>query len=436
MPVERPHQDGWSELGGSFDAAMGRFGPFESAPHLAVAVSGGPDSMALAVLSRDWAWRRGGRVTALIVDHGLRSGSSAEASLVRDRLDAIGVGSEVLEWRGAKPQSGIQAAARSARYDLLSDWCRRRGVLHLLTGHHAADQAETIAMRAARHSGLDGLAGMSAVVEWRDCRLLRPLLRVARRDLLVALSGAGIPWVEDPSNADPRFERARLRAGSETATVLPNQADRAGAVRQQRERLLQSSLGQSLQVHPLGFCTVDLTHLDGEAAASCLIHAVAWVGGSRYRPSRRAAHRLCAQVLELSPGRVATLGGCTVRRRKGSVAIVRESARLPAPAHLGPASGQLWDGRFWVEGSGASDLRMPIHIGALGAVGWNLVRADVSSHRIEGVPRSALASLPTLWRDGKPVAIPSLCYQTIPYPWFSAVFRPHRTLLPVPFAVA
>src|SRR5690606_1378938 len=125
-----------------FRDLMDRLGPFEPAPVLAVAVSGGADSMALALLADRWARRRRGKIVALTVDHGLRPGARAEARAAHRRLAALGIEAHLLVWGGAKPKTGIQAAAREARYRLMAGWCRRHGVLHLLLGHHREDQAE------------------------------------------------------------------------------------------------------------------------------------------------------------------------------------------------------------------------------------------------------------------------------------------------------
>ena len=143
--------------------------------------------------------------------------SAAEAAATASLLGRHGCEAEILRWSEAKPRSGLQEAARAARYRLLREACRRRGILHLLVAHHADDQAETVAMRAARQSGPDGLAGMSAAVELPEVRLLRPLLGVSRSRLTATLLARGVPWIDDPSNADPRFERARLRAGNRPA---------------------------------------------------------------------------------------------------------------------------------------------------------------------------------------------------------------------------
>ena len=193
---------------------MAALGPFAPAPHLAVAVSGGADSLALCLLADAWAKAEGGRITALVVDHRLRCGSTAEAVQVGNWLDRRGIAHQRLVWDGAKPVTGIQAAAREARYRLLADWCRAAGVGHLLVGHQAADQAETVLMRIWRASGIIGLAGIRPCVELADVRLVRPLLGVPPERLRRYLEAEGQPWIEDASNRDPAFTRVRLRQAS------------------------------------------------------------------------------------------------------------------------------------------------------------------------------------------------------------------------------
>ena len=217
----------------TFAALMAPFCPFESRPVVAVAVSGGRDSLALTLLAHDWACSRGGRVFGLIVDHGLRAEAADEARIARETLRSQGIDSEVLNWTGPKPASGLQEAAREARYRLLFEACRARSILHLLVAHHADDQAETVAMRAGRGSGPDGLAGMAALVEHRHLRVLRPLLGVPRSKVTLFMKARGIGWSEDPSNADLRFERVRVRA--EGQAIAPS--DPGGTRRTERERI-------------------------------------------------------------------------------------------------------------------------------------------------------------------------------------------------------
>jgi tRNA(Ile)-lysidine synthase len=159
-----------------FATRLDPLGPFGAI--VAVAVSGGADSMALALLTRDFVAARGLAMLALIVDHGLRAESAAEAALAARRLAAIGIDARLLRVEGLSAGPGLAERARTARYDILARACGAAGIVHLLLGHHARDQAETVMMRAAAGSGPAGLAGMAAWRAGGDFSLLRPLLGV------------------------------------------------------------------------------------------------------------------------------------------------------------------------------------------------------------------------------------------------------------------
>lgn len=193
-----------------FARAMAAFG-IRSGDALAVAVSGGADSMALLKAAADFGKQNGNRIVALTVDHGLRPESAAEARQVADWAHALGVKAELLVWQGEKPKTGIEQAARNARYALLFDACRRLKIENLLLGHHKRDQAETFLMRRARGSGEIGLAGMSAVKSFAFGRMLRPFLGIEPSKLRAFARENGLPWVDDPTNATMQFERGRLR---------------------------------------------------------------------------------------------------------------------------------------------------------------------------------------------------------------------------------
>jgi tRNA(Ile)-lysidine synthase len=156
---------------------MAKFSPFEHNPQLCVAVSGGADSMALAILSHTWATGEGGKIICLTVDHQLRQESDAEARQVKVWLQSQGIEHHTLLWKRTKPLTGgLQATARDARYHLLSQWCKTHRIKHLLTAHHAQDQLETFMMRLAKGSALKGLQGIQAEVPTDYGRLIRPLL--------------------------------------------------------------------------------------------------------------------------------------------------------------------------------------------------------------------------------------------------------------------
>lgn len=194
------------------------FRGLEGLPGLILAVSGGPDSTALLVLAARWIKRRkrGPRLLAITVDHGLRPEAAREAAAVARIARRLGVRHRTLHWRGKKPRSGLQEAARNARYALLAQAARREGIAHIMTAHTLDDQAETVLFRLARGSGLLGLAGMTPVAplpmqDGQGIFLIRPLLHVPKVRLIATLKAAKIGYSEDPTNLDPRFARPRLR---------------------------------------------------------------------------------------------------------------------------------------------------------------------------------------------------------------------------------
>lgn len=194
--------------------ARALFADLKDVPALVLAVSGGPDSMALLVLMTRWrrALRRGPRLIAVTVDHGLRREAAAEARTVKALATTLDVEHHTLRWRGPKPASGLPAAARQARYRLLADLARAHGTVHVLTAHTRDDQAETVLMRLARGSGLAGLSAMARQSQRDGLVLLRPLLDVPKARLVATLARSRIAFATDPSNHDTRFTRPRLRA--------------------------------------------------------------------------------------------------------------------------------------------------------------------------------------------------------------------------------
>jgi tRNA(Ile)-lysidine synthase len=351
-----------------FAAAMERFAPFENSPHLAIAVSGGADSMALCLLAHDWAVARGGRVTALTVDHGLRPASAKEAAQVGSWLSARGIGSRVLRWRGEKPASAVQNAARVARYRLLCEWCRRAGVLHLLLGHHADDQSETVLHRLLRGSGTFGLSGMSALVETCEVRLLRPLLSCRPASLRSLLTERGQDWLEDPSNRNPRFARTHIRSlFPQLATVGLGRpvflaaAAQMTVARSALQEAVVELLARSCRVHPTGFAQIERAAMAAApiVAEKALARLVMVVAGSARECRADAARRAYARLFR--DGRVVTtLGRCLLLVRGRHLFICREPRNLPRPCVLSPGSALLWDGRFrletFVAGEGAARL--------------------------------------------------------------------------------
>ncbi len=183
-------------------------------PALELAVSGGPDSVALMWLAARWraALKQGPRLVAVTVDHRLRAESAREARDVKRLASSLGIEHRTLVWRGAKPKTGLPAAARDVRYALLAKAARRIGAVHIVTAHTRDDQAETVLMRLSRGSGIAGLAGMARQSARGDVMVMRPLLDVPKERLIATLRRAKIDFATDPTNHDLAYARPRLRA--------------------------------------------------------------------------------------------------------------------------------------------------------------------------------------------------------------------------------
>jgi tRNA(Ile)-lysidine synthase len=420
-----------------FAPALDALGPFEADPVLAVAVSGGSDSMALALLADAWARTRGGHIVALTVDHHLRPESAAEVRAVGRWMAEHGITHVPLLWQHDGQDQGhanIQARARAARYRLMSDWCLAHGVLHLLLAHHRDDQAETLLLRLGRGSGVDGLASMAPISENYGVRLLRPLLALPRSRLAATLKRVDQNWIEDPSNRNPRFARVRLRALAPalaeegmTPERLASTAARLRRARETLERMTADFLVRAASPFDEGFIRLDrdaLRNASEEIALRALARLVASVGGLTYVPRRERSEGLLKTLLKAAapPRRgtsdsvLATLGGVLiVAERANSMLFIREPAAV-APRLAVPGPGHLdWDGRFRLHVRGApAAFRQPVFVGALGEAGARLLLKDEKSefaHALAGLPRRVRPTLPALLDgDGRVITLADFVY--------------------------
>lgn len=338
-------------------------------------------------------------MVALVVDHGLRPESGAEAALTLRRLAERGIPGRLLTLGNLQRGPALAARARRARYRALEQACREAGIAHLLLGHHAADQAETVAMRRLSGSGPAGLAAMAMAAETESVRLLRPLLGVAPGRLRSTLRAAGTAWVEDPSNRDPATLRARLRAqlghlGSDNASpsALVAAAARRGAARAESDHAIAALLAERAAIHPEGFALLT----PGPIAAGALAALLQAIAGSPYPPSPRQVAALAGEP------RPATLGGVRLLpagRLGPGLLLAREPAMMQPSVTAAP--GIRWDGRFRL---GARAIPPPgAVLGALGAAARGLRK---QSH----LPAAVLVTLPALWRGERLVAVPHLSH--------------------------
>ena len=437
----------------AFEALMAPLGPFEPTPRIAVAVSGGPDSLALCLLADRWARARGGAVFGLTVDHRLRPESGAEARQVGRWLATRAIPHRTLPWTGRRRVGGIQEEARAARLALLTGWCRRAGVLHLLLGHQREDQAETALQRLVRGSGIDGLAAMAPVrlalePGGSGLRLLRPLLTVPREALTATLAHWDQPWIDDRTNRDwhharPRLAAALAQLGPEGLSVarLARSAGRAAGDRAALDRLSSDLLAACAHPAPAGFVILDRSALRRAPAAlvlRALGSAVTTVSGTPYPPRQERLERLARRLSE-EDAKAATLGGCRVVPKDGHVIVCREPAAASETLTLSPGESALWDRRFVVS-LGRSAGPGPFLVRRLGPDGLAQARAMARAAgdplRTDHIPAPARPSLPALFGLDGPLAAPHLEFRRAveggeaKATAFSASFRPAHPLAP------
>ena len=415
-----------------FACLMARFGAFEPRARIAIAVSGGPDSMALLALACRWARARAGSVVAITVDHGLRGGSADEAAEALKQARQLGAECRLVRWDHEGAVAAVQARARDARYRLLDEACRDAGCLHLLVGHTWTDQVETAAGRCLSGSGPDGLAGMPPV-RWLDhCRVLRPLLAVCRTATRSACHRLGVAFVDDPSNVDSRFQRVRLRTiltsppdvGSrgpnaepgdhpELAVMLGRTAGLMTRLRRIAETAAADLAARACLLRLGGAVSLDqdvLSPAPPVIVARMMAALLASIGGRPYAPT--IPPELVSALMV--PGAFTTVSrsGCLLRaagRRvdpwcsEGQpILILRESGRLRHRIEGVTGSTHHWDRRFQV-----GPLPRDGQIAALGPSAG----AQAARHRpdLACLPAAVRSALPGLWSNGgRLVALPAL----------------------------
>ena len=389
---------------------MAQLEPFGDPPFLAVAVSGGADSLALALLADEWAKQRRGSILALIIDHGLRHESAGEAHATARLLVERRVESRIISLR-LSAGVAMQERAREARHRALACAAREAGAVHLLFGHHWRDQTETVAMRAARSDR--GLAGMAPLVARSDILMLRPLLHVDPARLRDFLRQKGCVWVEDPSNADHRFERVRIRALQEQRPVVdPAAIGEAGWSRREEMRGTARWFASCTEIHPEGYALWRRQVIPPEALAA-LLRAV---GGRLYPPDRRSILRLADWL------RPATLGGVQLVRWRGDWLLAREPASCAAPAAI--ERGMSWDGRFMISNIPERFSSGSCRVGALG-------RHAAEFRKNCGLPSLVMKTLPAVYDCDTIIAVPHLGYGTP----CRIDFCPPGPVAPIPFVL-
>ncbi len=394
------------------------------APHYALAVSGGSDSMALVALAAHCQNLSGPsdqtgfsvpRFTVLTVDHGLRPEAKAETRLVSRQARALGLKVKVLTVNDKLSFGGVQAAARDARYRLMEDYCHAQGITALVTAHHAQDQAETMLMRLARGSDLAGLSCIPPISVRGQLVVIRPFLEHMPDDMAAICHAAGLSVVSDPSNHDTRFERVRWRNALPrlaewglTASMLGQSAARLRRVHDDLTKLAHDYLRQWQAILPMGVVRLpraEFVALPQTIQRRLLTDCFVWLGGANHPPRQRSMDAVLAlSAASHSSGR--TLAGVDLRIRRQDIVLGREAAAaqlLPALTVKRQMS-MIWDGRYRLE---IARKHRGNQIAALGREGLKALKAQgfVSD---PAIPTRFYASVPAIFEGSQLVSCPHL----------------------------
>ena len=367
---------------------------YDKPEKLGVAVSGGGDSMALLRLLAEWAEAERVTLYPVTVDHGLRPEAAAEARFVAETCEALKLKHTTLTWTGGSGQGNVQDAARRARYGLMTEWAKARGIDTIALAHTADDQAETFFMRLARASGIDGLTGMQRRRSSEGVTWVRPLLMQEREELRDYLRGLKQVWIDDPSNEDETYDRVKARKAMAALEPLGLDMHVVGRVMDHLAQV-RSALDFATHDHALDCVTVEggdlildrRAFLEGspEVNRRLVAHALRWIASADYGPR---GVKLQEFLSAISRGRDATLHGVRLLGGDKTLRLTREHS---AVAQVVGTVDQVWDGRWRVQVA----ENKPLIVRALGDDGL----AQLGERSDQCPPRESLKSSPALF-DG------------------------------------
>ena len=345
---------------------------------------------------------RGDGLRAVTVDHGLRGESAGEAAQVAALCQRLGVPHRVLKWQDWDKSGNLQDAARQARLRLIAAWADEETITHIALGHTLDDQAETVLLRLARGSGVDGLSGMAARRVDGPLTWVRPLLHARRDELRAYLVEKSVDWIDDPSNDDPKYDRVKARQALAvltdlgiTADGLVATADRMQDARMALEAATLTLADTCVEITDAGEVRLNIATFNAapnELRFRLLSATLQWISGAPYRPRFDSLRGVLTRIDEANGQ---TLHGCVIRSHSGHIIVRREVARVAPPCPIDA----VWDHRWVVTERGREPAKT---IAALGEDGLR----ECANWRETGHAREVLLASPAVWADGQLVAAP------------------------------
>jgi len=401
-----------------FEKHMTALGPFSKDQPIGVGVSGGKDSMVLSYFLSQWAYRQGRQCYFLTIDHRLRPESRQEALFVHQFLRQQGLHHHILTWDSGVPTAGIQDKARKARYKLIHEWCFRHQIKTFFTAHHFQDQVETFLYRLSCHSTLTGLAGMSAKKDVYGVHILRPLLTMSPQTFSRLLSHVDWPWIDDPSNQNPKYARTQFRNLYQrlqndgisddhwTSLLRP-----LGWIRQTLDHAVDHVMEKHLQVDPFGEAKLcpDIVHLDPKIQIRVWQKLLHGLGGKHFAPNTRKILHVMQKVTPMTGFSPFTSHGCYISFQKSRIVIAREPSNVIQKVEIKPKKVLLWDNRFIFYICNLPN-HFELHLKKVGDTGWIALPRALRGEYKKLTSLETLKSLPALWHNNELLEIPNLGY--------------------------
>ena len=386
------------------------FEAMERAPSgkLGLSVSGGGDSVALLHLACSWAKKTDTELAVITIDHNLREESVLEANFVKSVANFYGIDHQTYMWKD-KPKGNLQNLARNARHQITANWAKGRELAAVLLGHTKDDQEETLMLRMLRGSGVDGMKGISETVIIGNLLFFRPLLSISREQLRNYLRSKNLDWREDPSNADDRFDRVKVRNILSEMNKLGLQTSRLVSMSRHMTRAsvaldnvtleLATSCMEQKDWGDLNLDKDCFSVASYEIQLRLLSKALCWVSGKTYKPRFTDLEKLCESIIcsKQMPGR--SLMGVIIRTVKGKIIFTREFSSLPKGLNV-TSKTLVWDNRWELEV--LVEKKSNLTISPLGEKSLILINNWKKSH----IPREALVGSPSLFEGGNLICSP------------------------------
>ena len=388
---------------------------------IAIAVSGGVDSLVLMNLANESKVIKNKDVFILTINHGLRTESIRECKFVENLAKKLGFKVKILRWEGIKPSKALQEKARNERYNLLLNFCRENSINNLFLAHHLDDQIENFLFRMFRGSGIKGLTSFSNRSERDGILLIRPLIDIPKSELIMFAKKRKIKWVEDPSNQNKKFERIKLRK------ILPliyeEGFDKKVFLKSIKKlKLANKALNETTKEFVSKYVLVSknisvfidhkfFLEAPKEIQLRVIENSIRIFSGERfYSPSYSKMMNLINWISESSGVSAKTLGGTIFRRRNKGVILYKEVKKLNEikPIKLSKNNYKSWDNRFLIKAKKGSNGE----ISYLGAEGVKILKSKKKLHKkdFNGIPITALYSTPAVWRGKRLISAPFFDY--------------------------